>query len=261
MNRYPAISELFLQAKKGQTKTIIDRVRFTAPFKVTNPFYGDGQKMEVMLLSVSAGIMAGDTQRIHIEAGNGAFLEVTTQSCEKIHRMDGGCATRDTILTIGPKAVLIYAPLPVIPFAGSSFAGETMINLADETSTVFIGDILSCGRLARNERFAYNSYRSRVKAFLSGKPIYSDNAVFEPDSMDMDSFCLYEGYSYLLNVFIAGGRFLGGSLDQINDHLGSFGGIKAGASHTGSGAVCVRALGNDAETLIGLEHALKRLIE
>ena len=47
-----------------------------------------------MPLCASAGIMRGDRQEFSYEAGEGADLEVLSQSFEKIHRMDGGSAYR-----------------------------------------------------------------------------------------------------------------------------------------------------------------------
>jgi urease accessory protein len=260
-NNYPWTSEFFLRVKKGQNRSIIDHVRFTAPFKIISPFYDDGQRLQVMLLSVAAGIMAGDTQQIDIEVSDGANLEIKSQSYEKIHKMnEGECAIRNTTLKIGTGAALFYDPLPIIPFAGSSFSGETKIYLHDETSRVFFSDILACGRAARQERFAYRRYHSRVRAYLSNRLIYADNTAFEPEVINIEGFCLYEGYTHLLNILIAGIGISNSFLEQTIGFFECFAGIKAGASLTGSGAVCVRALGNGSEPLIDLERMIKQLL-
>jgi urease accessory protein len=260
-NRYLKVSELYLRAVKGREVSVLQDIRFTAPFKVTHPFYDAGGRLQVMVLNVSAGIMAGDTQRLCIEADDGAYMEILSQSYEKIHKMERGeCARRHIALKVGANAALIYTPLPAIPFAGSSFSSETDIRLADATSTIFYSDILACGRAAREERFAYGYYRNRARVYLDSRLIYLDNAVFEPDTMDMESFCLYEGCTHLLNIFIAGRNIAGAFLERVNDAIKGLDGVNAGASLTGSQAVCVRALGNGAEQLVDLERSVKRLL-
>ncbi|MDR1059985.1 MAG: urease accessory protein UreD, partial [Clostridiales bacterium] len=92
-NRYPRPSEVFLRARMGAGgRSGVEDVSFTAPFKVTNPFCGegDGGGLQVMLLSVSAGLLAGDAQQICVEVGENADLEVLSQAYEKIHGMDAG---------------------------------------------------------------------------------------------------------------------------------------------------------------------------
>jgi urease accessory protein len=260
-NRYPKTSELYLRAVRGEKRSLLADVRFTAPFKITHPFYDADGRLQVMLLNVSAGIMAGDTQRIQIEADDGAHLEILSQSYEKIHKMEAGeCARRYTVLQAGADAVLFYTPLPSIPFAGSALESETDIRLTEGTALIFYSDILACGRVARGERFTYARYRNRVRAYLDGRLIYLDNAVFEPDAAELEGFCLYEGYTHLLNIFAAGSAVTGAFLEQVNAAIQAFDGVKAGASLTGSGAVCVRALGNGAEQLMELEHLVKRLL-
>jgi urease accessory protein UreH len=97
--------------------------------------------------------------------------------------------------------------------------------------------------------------------YLDDKLIYSDNTIFEPDKMEMDGFCLYEGYTHLLNILIAGYCDTAGSLlERVNISIKGFDGMKAGASLTGSTAVCIRALGNGAEQLMNLERSIRKLL-
>ena len=180
---------------------------------------------QVMVMSVSAGIMAGDEQRIDVKVGPDAVLQMTTQSFEKIHRMEEGAhAERATRLRVASGAYLDYSPLPQIPFAGSAFTSETTIELADKTARLVYGEILSAGRVARGERFAYRWYRNHVRVSVAGRPIFLDNTFYEstgaagelasggfgagvpagvaPLAMDMEGFGLYEGYTHLANLVL-----------------------------------------------------------
>ncbi|MCL1993342.1 MAG: urease accessory protein UreD [Spirochaetes bacterium] len=271
-NRYPQLSDFFLRVKKGKDVSVLEDIRFTAPFKITSPFYDAGGRLQVMLMSVSAGLMEGDTQRMQIDVGDGADLELLSQSFEKIHKMDGGgSALRQINLNVGKAAALFYAPLPTIPYAHSAFSSVSEIHLADVSSTVFYCDILAAGRVARGECFAYKRYSNRVKAYRAGELIYSDNTFFEPARMKMDGFCLLEGFTHSLNIFFSGPA-LGENttesiMEQIHDVIHSWqapaAGVahaKGGASLTGNGDICVRALANGSEPLISLEHEIKRLL-
>ena len=163
--------------------------------------------VQVMVMSVSAGIMAGDAQRIDVHVGTGAALQVTSQAFEKIHRMDeGGRATRRVRLRVDAGGYLDYRPLPQIPFAGSAFASDTRIELASPTARLVYGEVLSCGRAARQERFAYRSYRNRVEVRVAGAPVFIDNTVYEPAPPVASMQPLPDGGSFLMGASPAGAR-------------------------------------------------------
>ena len=123
-NPFGRISTLHLTAsvserssQSGQAETYLKEMSFTAPYKVLSPFKREDGSIEVMILAVSAGIMEGDTQQIELETETGAVMECTSQSFEKIHKMNEGCAKRETQIRAADDSTLIYRPLPVIPFA------------------------------------------------------------------------------------------------------------------------------------------------
>ena len=95
-NQYGKVSRVFIRtdAENGETK--LADVFFTAPFKVMRPFDGEDGWNEIMIMSVSAGTMAGDSQEYRIEIGSGSRAEITSQAYEKIHRMKEGFAERKT---------------------------------------------------------------------------------------------------------------------------------------------------------------------
>ena len=223
-NRFGRTSELRLSAAVRDGRTVVPDLYATMPFKVMHPLALDTTALprrgaddacpdphgvrgaEVMVMSVSAGIMAGDRQLIDVEAGPGAVLRVTNQAFEKIHRMDDGAeARRETEIRVAPGAYLDYAPLPQTPFAGSSFSAVTRVSLADRTAAFIYGEVLSCGRVARGERFAYRRYRNRVRIDVAGRPVFIDNTDYRPGAeggMDMEGTGLYEGFSHLANLVL-----------------------------------------------------------
>lgn len=257
-NRFGRLSELRLTARARQGRTVVPELFCTQPFKVMHAFdcrhgslpgldaAASADPASVTVMSVSAGIMAGDEQLIEVSVERGAALQVTTQSFEKIHRMDDGRAHRSTVLRVEPGAYLDYAPLPQIPFAGSSFSSETAIELADATSRLVFAEVLSCGRAARGERFGYRSYRNRVRVSTAGEPVFIDNTVYEPAGvalgapMDLEGFGFYEGFTHLANLVLVNldideERFMR-IRDRLRDRTGVIGSAAAAARADAEGA-------------------------
>ena len=222
-NRFGRTSELRLKATARDGVTAVPELYASMPFKVMHAFdvrerdlpgymrlagQDDGcsklaAPKQLMVMSVSAGIMAGDRQELAVDVEPGAALSMTTQAFEKIHRMeDDEQATRTTRIHVGANAYLDYQPLPQIPFAGSSFSTNTTIELADASSHVAYEEILSCGRVARGERFAYRDYRSHVRVTCAGTPVFIDNTIYRPNSTDMEGFGFYGSYSHLANLVL-----------------------------------------------------------
>ena len=239
-NQFCKTSEVFIRTGCRDGVTELKDVYFTAPFKVMHPFErGNGWK-EIMIMSVSAGIMAGDRQSYHIEIDAGSKVLITSQSYEKIHRMEGGFAQRETNIVVESDAILYYRPQPVIPFKDSDFRSRTKVVLKDKSSRLIMSDVLCSGRVAMGEEFAYRYYRNLVEIYKSEDKenagegdyrrtkkdesarengevkenqetgekeeefilSYRDNTWYEPQSPDMDmgGFGMYEGYGYLLNL-------------------------------------------------------------
>lgn len=260
INRYGKQSNLYIKVAGNAEKSVLKKTQFTAPFKIMSPFYDEQNRMSLMVVSVSAGIMAGDRQHVQIDLEKNAQIEIHSQSFEKIHKMDNDSnASRHTILNIAAGAALLYSPLPTIPFAGSSYESTTDIYLEDSTSRLFYSEILSCGRSGRGERFAYKSYKNLTKVYQENHLIYMDNAIYEPAKQNPELFCMYEGYSHLLNLLLVN---IPCSADQeaaLQTYLSDQADIEGGLSRTETNAVCVRALANSSEMLIDLTNKTKYL--
>lgn len=207
INQFGKVSQISLQAGVRDGRTILEDVYFTAPYKIMKPFEMANGGIQVMPLCASAGIMKGDVQKFDYCVGEGASLEVLSQSFEKIHKMDGGSAKREIRISVAQNAELSYYPQPVIPFAGSAFDSDMEIRLADGTAGLFLLDIISCGRSACDERFAYRRFSSKVRIYRGmGNDetlIYRDNTRYEPEKMPMEGIGMYEGYSHMANIFLS----------------------------------------------------------
>ena len=202
-NKFGKVSRISACAALKDGKTILEDLSFTAPYKIMTPFEKENGGIQIMPLCASAGIMAGDSQEFSYHVKEGADLEILSQSFEKIHKMDEGSASRTIEVQVDTNAALYYYPQPVIPFAQSAFDSKMTIHLEDETSKLFLLEIISCGRNAHEERFQYRRFSSKVLLYRGEKLIYRDNTRYEPDKMPMEGIGLYEGYTHMANLFLS----------------------------------------------------------
>ena len=202
-NKFGKVSRISACAALKDGKTILEDLSFTAPYKIMTPFEKENGGIQIMPLCASAGIMAGDSQELSYHVKEGADLEILSQSFEKIHKMDEGSASRTIEVQVDKNAALYYYPQPVIPFAQSAFDSKMTIHLEDETSKLFLLEIISCGRNAHEERFQYRRFSSKVLLYRGEKLIYRDNTRYEPDKMPMEGIGLYEGYTHMANLFLS----------------------------------------------------------
>ena len=202
-NKFGKISRISACAALKDGRTILEDLSFTAPYKIMMPFEKENGGIQIMPLCASAGIMAGDSQEFSYHVKEGADLEVLSQSFEKIHKMDEGSAARTIEVQVDKNATLYYYPQPVIPFAQSAFDSKMTIHLEDETSRLFLLEIISCGRNAHDERFQYRRFSSKVLLYRGDKLIYRDNTSYEPDKMPMEGIGMYEGYTHMANLFLS----------------------------------------------------------
>jgi len=257
-NQFGKISQIKFRAVPCDGRTILEDVYFTAPYKIMKPFEKKSGGIQVMPLCASAGLMSGDVQRFHYHVCEGADIEIISQSFEKIHKMNGGTATREICIKLEKNAVLSYYPQPVIPFADSSFESDMLINLEDESSKLFLADIISCGRSACGERFEYRKFCSKVKIYRGEKLIYFDNTRFEPGGMPMENIGLYEGYSHLANIFMTVPQDAKVQ-ECINDIIEKEHECECGVTKLAQGDLAVRIIGNRAQKLQEISDKIKNL--
>lgn len=254
VNQFGKVSRFAVRAEKREGHTILSDAAFTAPYKLMAPFERPDGGIQIMPLCASAGIMRGDRQEFSYEAGEGADLEVLSQSFEKIHRMDGGSAYRHIWARAEKGSSLYCCPQPVIPFGGSAYDSETEIYLADRSSRLFWLEIICSGRIAHEEQFAFRRFSSLVRIYREGKLICRDNTRYEPDRMPMRGLGMYEGYTHLANIFLSAS--FGDLREPIWDMLERERECEGGVTLLPGGDLAVRILGNRAQIL---EEAAERI--
>lgn len=274
-NSFGRESRLWIKAAGGKEGTRLEDCFFRAPYKIMKPFYREeGKMMELMVMSASAGIMGGDRQQVEIQVGKGAKLAVTTQSYEKIHKMDpGDWAERHIAIWVEEGGFLQYQPLPVIPFAGSDFRSKVDIQLKGPGAGLVYSEVLSCGRAARGERFQYRRYVNQIQISCGKKLVYGDNTIYLPEHgdslkdqeelepMEMEEIGFFEGFTHLANLIILNCPMGQDWQDRVRERIEEeeINHIRGGVTRLGEMGYVVKLLGLQGEKLTLLLTELAKM--
>jgi len=216
---------------------------FTSPFKVAKPFYRDNGCTEIMIMCASPGILAGDHYDISIDLSDNTKTIISEQSYRKLFNTGDGFSQQNTRIHVGENAALYYVPYPIVPFAGSRFRSRTDIYLHPSSKLIF-GEMVSCGRVAMGERFAFSEFSSRTGVSVDGKLVFLDNGrLINDGGADFSGHGFFEGCSCQGVFFLYG---FDASLDKRA--LPEREGIQAAISKSSAGFT-IRALADSANNL------------
>ncbi|MHB0977069.1 MAG: urease accessory protein UreD [Candidatus Aquicultorales bacterium] len=240
---------LRLQLGLKDGRTIVKDAYNSGPLKIAKPFYPDSGAGGIYLcqMSTGGGLVQGDDYHQEIEVEPGAQVFLTTQSSTKIYRTPNSFARQVTRLKVGKGALFEYLPEPVVPFAGSRFFGETQIFLEDG-ATVFIGEVITPGRIGRGEIFAFDHFQTTTRAYWDEKLIYCSNQMLG-GTHGLQSLGLYEGYTHQGSFLIFSNKVTQDASDHLHELLTRHPDLLASASLMHKNGISVRLLGNRATHL------------
>lgn len=247
-NSFGKTSEIRLKASFKDEKTYLSDVFFTAPFKIIKPFRFKDNGIKVLFMTASAGIMRGDEQKIQIDVDKNTKIMISSQSYEKIHKMEDGFATREAIINVEEEATLVYAPLPTIPFSNSSFKTSNKIYLKSKTSKLIFFDVLTCGRYTRGEIFEFDLYKSFNDIYLEDKLIIRDNMILEPKKNDLSGFGFFEGKTHLGTIFFCNFNMKDADITYVRNLIDEKK-LDGGATFLNEGSVLIRIFANSSEEI------------
>lgn len=248
-NPYGKISRFSITTASREGLTILEDFSYTSPFKIMRPFPLKNGGIQVMMLAASPGVMAGDLQEFSFHIKEGSLTEFVSQSYDKIHYMEQGQAQRNTSVYVEKGGTFYFHPQPMIPFKGSAFESQMTIQLEDETSRFFMSEILSCGRYARGEKFAYRFYHNLVQIYRKKQLIYRDNTRYDPLQFKMDSLGMYESYTHLACIFLTPPLNPDSFSQQVCQLLKNTPDVTGGATRLPQGDMAVRILGQRGQVL------------
>jgi len=143
----------------------ITSARATNPLKLLTP-RPRGKSVWAYSSSFGGGLVAGDEVRLQLDIDAGACCFLGTQASTKVYRNPAlRPCSQQTHAKLGPGSLLVFAPDPIQPFAGSSYQQRQEFHLAADASLVLL-DWFCSGRSARGERWAFHRFETRNAVYL-----------------------------------------------------------------------------------------------
>jgi urease accessory protein len=224
-------------------RTVVAEQYWRIPLQVLPPSYQDDDDSAwVYLLNPTGGVVQGDSLRTHVALAPGARSLLSTQSATKVYRMDEGYAEEINHYTLTGDAVLECVPDQTIPFAGSRFYRSTRVDLEPE-STLILTDLLAAGRVARDERFAFEQLFVEVEVRVDGEPRFVDRLHVAPAEGRLDRLGLWNGQAYYGCLYAYSSRLDEGLVAGLADLVEGREGVYGGAGQPAPGFAVARVLG------------------
>jgi urease accessory protein len=161
--------------------TVLAASRQEPPLKVVRAFAVQDGAALAHLHNVSGGLLGGDRLALKVNVGVRACVQLTTTGATRIYRprREALPATQTNEFTVNEDALLEYVPDAIIPYAGARFSQTTTIHLA-QGAGIFWREILTPGREAGGESFAYDSVEMKADVIALGQTIASERVRIEP---------------------------------------------------------------------------------
>lgn len=220
------------------------------PLRVVRPFSLPGGGVLIHLHNISGAVLGGDRLATELCLQEGARVQVTTTGATRIyrHRPSEGCAEQVTRCTIGQGALLEVLPDPLIPYAGSQYRQKTSYELA-EGAGLLAWELITPGREAHGERFAYDTLELHTTIHGCGAPLAQERICLQPRVRPLDSpmrlgryGCMAAFYACKTGAAPEVWAQLERELGELAEHKSCAGEIVWGASALPADGVVVRGL-------------------
>jgi urease accessory protein len=173
------------------------------PLRVVRAFPLADQAVLTHLHNVSGGILGGDHLTLCAEVTADARVQLTTTGATRVYRHRPGypMATQQTHFRVASGGLLEYLPDPLIPYAGARYRQVTQIDLADDAG-LFYWEILTPGREAHNELFAYDELQLHLDLRAGGRPIALERVRLKPALAPPGSLARLGPYRYSATFYL-----------------------------------------------------------
>jgi urease accessory protein len=202
------------------------------------------------VVNPTGGVLQGDCLEAEIRVESGAHAIVTTPSATKLYRADHRVAESRTRLQVREGATLEFIPEPIIPFAGSRFIEDLSIDV-EKGGKLLAWEILSPGRAARGELFAYDLLGLRMKLSEQGRVVLREKADLKPVQEKFPGLALGGSTHYGVVLVVGGdpGRLESAIRDTLGESL-------SGLSRLRGTGIVVKALAPSSREV---DHLFRRI--
>jgi urease accessory protein len=194
---------LRFEARGDTRRTVLAECEQQLPLRVVRAFpLSDGGAL-VHLHNLSGGVLSGDHLDVTIEVGPAAVAQVTSTGATRIYRsrQNAGPGEARLQIKVEDHGLVEYLPDQLIPYAGSRYRQETQMDLGVNAG-LFWWEMVSPGREARNELFAYELLQLKTRINVMGSPIALEHMKIEPAARSIFSLARLGAYRYFSTFYI-----------------------------------------------------------
>jgi urease accessory protein len=207
------VAEGRLPFERAGAATVLRGAYAESPLRLLTP-RNHGSAAWVYTATLGGGLVDGDRVRLRISVGAGARAFVSTQGPTRVYRSPAGCESQ-TVATVESGAALVLAPDPTACFAGARYRQRTELDLA-EAGSAASWDILTSGRSARGERWAFDRCALGLALRRGGQTLLDECWLLEPEHGPLrDRLGRFEALATLL---LAGPLF-GPARDELRSRI------------------------------------------
>jgi len=141
------------------------------------------------IMSPTAGLLENDLLEIEATVAAGAKAALISPAACRVHTMGQGFARIRQHFVVADGGVLDVWPAPLILQKAAALKQETRVDVAAD-ATLLLCEVISPGRAAYGEAFAFRNWTSRLRIFRDDKLLCYENFSCQPargDIMDWKS--------------------------------------------------------------------------
>lgn len=245
-----------LLVEKVRQRSVVVGSRAQSPLQLLNPA-NEGEGAWVYLASLGGGFVGEDALGLEVEVRDGATLFLSSQASTKAYR-----ASRSSFsmrARLGSAAAFVLWPQPVTCFKGARLDQVQHVSMPKDASVLLV-DAFTAGRIARKERWAFESLRSRLHVDVEGTPWLREGVWLDPRHGRLEE--RLHGLDGFATVAMRGPKFatLARQLHEANAQLAPQQ-VLVTSSPRDDGLV-VRIAAPTVEGLLSqLQHSLKAAVE
>ena len=184
---------------------------------------------EAAIVNTGGGVAGGDSYAVSLTLSEGAEVEATTPSAERIYRSHGPAACIATRLALQPRARLFWLPQETLIFDGARLERRLEVE-ASEEAEFLIAETLAFGRLAMGESRIDASVHDSWRVRRDGRLVFADETRLAHAGSDLDRKAVGAGARALATI-VAAAPNIEARLPDLRAALGAGGaGVESGAS-------------------------------
>jgi urease accessory protein len=184
---------------------------------------------EAAIVNTGGGVAGGDSYSVSLTLSEGAEVEATTPSAERIYRSDGLAASIATRLTLKPRARLFWLPQETLLFDGARLERRLEVETSGEAE-LLIAETLVFGRLAMGETRIDARVRDSWRVRRDGQLVFADETRIDHAGATLERKAVGAG-ARALSTIVAAAPNIEARLPDLRAALKAVGsGVESGAS-------------------------------